>query len=616
MTSVAFGLDGRHDVCLALILCCEDLEALEIDVLHAWQMAEQELLRAAAQTSTSTGGATEPLEVSSEQDEESADNATADESDQNDAERADETSSDTDAGDASDILIAVVENEAVETVGRGGRQLANAIHSLNSVAVAQILQAFGAEMDVDYFDTQSGFPLTSIAILAGQEEAALRLVGLGADLFQRDRINGRCVLYIAIESGNKKLIEFILQTHPGLDLNRPVSTEVSRFCPIHVAVRCNHGNLIRVLLKAGASLEVAESECHHSPLSLALVMKSDWAATELILQGADFASISPATGRSSMYIAAEKGMNAMINLARSHSNTDLSTSTFDANRPVSETGMITLLQVACLHQQFHTVAHLIDLGAHLETLNWFGNTPLITCLLCKNALSAALLVSAGCAVNTPSRDGHLPIYLAIEHGMEEVVTLLLSRGVDIDTSVTLTERDMTPLHMALLHRQHRLVAQLLRLEADVNAVEFKRGLTPLLLAVVLQDEMGVRLLAPYKPDTTVFNAQNRNCLFVAAETGNSSIIQLLLSQFKMDVNSPTDTTGHTALHVACLFDMAHTARYLLQIGASELSVDAQGRTPLDVAREGSSFGAEAVLLEFAAERATSLPRRSGTDWIS
>jgi ankyrin repeat protein len=206
-------------------------------------------------------------------------------------------------------------------------------------------------------------------------------------------------------------------------------------------------------------------------------------------------------------------------------------------------------------------------------------------------------------------------YLAIEHGMQEVVSLFLQRGVDVNQSVTRVARDMTPLHMALLHKHYHLVSLFLRRGADVNLVEFKRGLTPLLLAVVLQDELGVRLLAPHRPDPSLFNSQGRNCLFVAAETGNSSILQLLVSHWDLDVNTSTDRMGHTALHVACMFDKAHTVHCLLQLGASVTAVDTQGRTPLDIAREGSSFAAEAVLMEFARIREENNDAWTGEDLL-
>ncbi len=208
--------------------------------------------------------------------------------------------------------------------------------------------------------------------------------------------------------------------------------------------------------------------------------------------------------------------------------------------------------------------------------------------------------------------------LAVQKGLQEVVEQLVLRAqVDINASCTVTENDFRALHLAVLYKQPHLIPLLMRLGADVNSVEYKRGHTPLLTAVVLNDELSVRLLAPYVPDATVFSRQGRNCLFSAAEKGNSAVLQLLLSKWGLDVDSPAEVnTQHTALHVACLFDKPHSVRYLLQAGANANAVNSSGQTPLDCARETSSFAAEAALLAFLADQVATTTAESEIETIS
>ena len=147
------------------------------------------------------------------------------------------------------------ENERVRR--QGAVQLANAIITSNSqgshfllthslhlhalsnffteIAVHQILSMYKNSIDLDYVDHKHGHPLTSLAILAGQAMIAIQLLERGASPFKRNN-SGRTVLYIATESGIASVVRHIIKIHPELDLNQPVTSEIQRYCCIHVSI--------------------------------------------------------------------------------------------------------------------------------------------------------------------------------------------------------------------------------------------------------------------------------------------------------------------------------------------------------------------------------------------
>ncbi len=89
-------------------------------------------------------------------------------------------------------------------------------------------------IDLDYVDHKHGHPLTALAILAGQAMIAIQLLERGASPFKRNN-SGRTVLYIATESGVASVLRHIIKMHPELDLNQPVTSEIQRYCCIHVS---------------------------------------------------------------------------------------------------------------------------------------------------------------------------------------------------------------------------------------------------------------------------------------------------------------------------------------------------------------------------------------------
>ena len=109
----------------------------------------------------------------------------------------------------------------------------------------QILSMYKNSIDLNYVDHKHGHPLTSLAILAGQAMIAIQLLERGASPFKRNN-SGRTVLYIATESGVASVVRHIIKLHPELDLNQPITSEIQRYCCIHVSV--THPVMYRRLL--------------------------------------------------------------------------------------------------------------------------------------------------------------------------------------------------------------------------------------------------------------------------------------------------------------------------------------------------------------------------------
>ncbi|MCE3043790.1 ankyrin repeat domain-containing protein [Legionella sp. 16cNR16C] len=72
-------------------------------------------------------------------------------------------------------------------------------------------------------------------------------------------------------------------------------------------------------------------------------------------------------------------------------------------------------------------------------------------------------------------------------------------------------------------------------------------------------------------------------LFWACSTGQKALVSLLL-QYKADVNVVAGKNGFTPLHAAVFFGHEEIVKILLQANASETCQDADGKTPLELAK--------------------------------
>lgn len=472
---------------------------------------------------------------------------------------------------------------------KGAVLLYNAVVSKNSVAVEQVLQSFKSEIEVNYVDPVLGIPLVAAAILSHDFALAMKLFDLGADPLVVNR-QGRNSIYLAIEIG---AIE-ILKRFPDLDLNAPVTQEVHLYKPIHVAARYNQGTVIQYL-SGKVDPNSQEGEHGYTALSLALVLGHEWAARELLSIGAD--PLIPSTnGRTSMFIAVEKGVTEFIQVV-------ISKGIVSVNAPViKQPGNLLAIHVAACHKQPHIVSLLIDLGADpnaIEPSN--GYSPLSVAIAGGCVSSAIELIRRGANVYLPCRLGRFPMFLAVEKGCTDAVLALLSVGVSINSPATLETSAYRPLHIAVLHSQNHMIAKLLDLGADKDIMAGDLLISPLLMAVVMTNEWAVSKLVERGANVHVTSREGRSALYYACEKGSGAILTTLLLSRKLDVNAPAtgDPGRATCLHLAAVFNKPSLIHQLIELGAKITVTDGYGKTPLQVAEARNSQAAVGVLTSYS-----------------
>jgi ankyrin repeat protein len=187
-----------------------------------------------------------------------------------------------------------------------------------------------------------------------------------------DAMHQNSRLELAARHGYARAVRFLLEN--GADPNAPVEKNVSGFSlpglkpppptrPIHYAVDGGSLEVLELLLKAGATLELPDAT-GQTTLQRAVEAESIKIVDWFLEKGADVNG-SDTTGGTSIHIAARKGNSEIVRLLAKH-GADL-----DDRAVTGETA----LHIATVKAERETVRALLDAGADPNVKDLFGNPP-------------------------------------------------------------------------------------------------------------------------------------------------------------------------------------------------------------------------------------------------
>jgi uncharacterized protein len=220
--------------------------------------------------------------------------------------------------------------------------------------------------------------------------------------------------------------------------------------PLIVATQRENVSLVRLLLSRGANVNAKDDR---GQTALMYVAK-DEIARLLIQRGADIN---------------EKGDEGMTMLGRAASEGRLDIVRLLLGRGVSlETpdsfGRTPL--IAAIDQGFSEVARaLIQHRSNVNAQDARGWTPLIHAASVKDKGIVKLLLEKGADPNVRNKTGYAALMYASDDA--DICKILLDKGANVD--IRGVDDDVTPLIKASVEGQYRVVEELLKRKADVNA---------------------------------------------------------------------------------------------------------------------------------------------------
>lgn len=343
---------------------------------------------------------------------------------------------------------------------------------------------------------------------------------------------GRTALHEAAEQGDVDVANILLSA--GARIDPPCGRKAT---PLMLAARGGHGDVVRLLLCAGAGgSDRLGDEC----------CRVEWRSTAL-----HYAAKGGHVGVVSTLLDAgfhgeqhdEAGLTpAEISARAGHATSPAATRRLLGGGAGSNRGgKLVYDYVNMVAEDVGIVRGLVDGG---PSLDWRddtgGETALHRAAHFQHFRITEVLLRAGADVNLRNVRGGSPLHVAASTGCAKITAALLEAGANQEARM---DNGRSPLHLAVINNKPDAVLLLLRAGASTEHRDFERGQTPL-------SEASEYSLAP--------------------------IIRVLL-EAGADLESRS-TAGLTSLHWACRFNSPDSVAVLLAAGADPEAVEKAAAT--------------------------------------
>lgn len=438
------------------------------------------------------------------------------------------------------------------------------------------------EVDIDGQNEEGATPLI-IAASNGHVELTRLLVESGVALDTRTALNGgNTALSIAIAKGYESTVRVLLDGGANPDVSCHGTSTTSQSTPLIEAVRSNETEIARMLIDAGAEVELEDSS-GNSPINkwVSISASDDYSMSQLLLdRGANINLAS--NGNTPFFNACKLGRVAMIEYLMERGG-DIHQANTDGETP---------LYVAAHRGYLNVSMMLVDRGAKLDVTTHNGRTPLHACAECGRTDVLKLLLIAGADPSTADSAGLTPMSVALQHAQWAVVWELrkcAGAAGALDSAVLNSKSGLGPplVQAAGLSGDGnvRLVKVLLNSGAAVNMTD-NLNRTALHRASANGCADLVEFLLAAGADASAEMTAGATPLYVAAENGHVEAVKALLKGPSLAGLNKATASGNTPLYAASLKGAHAVVALLIDAGASVLKANTGGTTPLRIAVVG------------------------------
>lgn len=212
-----------------------------------------------------------------------------------------------------------------------------------------------------------------------------------------------------------------------------------------------------------------------------------------------------------------------------------------------------------------------------DTLNRFGDTPLILAAKDGNLEEVKALIAEGADINLCDWYGRTPFYHALSERIVDMtmIEFLVSKGADVNLYPT---NGNTYLQESL--RKKGIPEFLINHGTDVNAPPGSK-IVPLNEAILSKNNELIKLLLEKRVDVNVHDNRGRTPLSLAVKSGRLELAEVLIAK-GADIDT-SDGNGDSLLSWALAIRKNDVVEFLIHHGADIKATNRYGKTPLDIA---------------------------------
>ncbi|TYZ66921.1 hypothetical protein PybrP1_000892 [[Pythium] brassicae (nom. inval.)] len=482
-----------------------------------------------------------------------------------------------DAREATSVVAAVVDHDAVVQLSGGGRQ------PLMLQLAESHLAVLGVLLDKESRASWRGLSL-EVALFAAAQFGHAELV---AQLLRRraraDFVSdaGVTPLVAACAHGRTEAVRVLLAS------GAPAATgwsEASLALPLSVAVERGHAGVVALLIAHGADVNTPSEDDAVAPVTAAAA-GGHLDVVQVLLQEDVAVEWEHAASRMVAFVAAEHGHDHIVQEFLDQGG----------NANFCDDNGVTLLQVACATGQRAVVEALLARGAAVDQAALSCSvTPLMIAAQDGCAAIVAALLAHGASVNLrEAEQGVTALLMAAQNGHVETVQLLLAGGAD----ASMRRSDgVGPLSVAASNGHVEIVAML---SAWAGSKAQARGGDTLESALLYAAQAGhvgvVNALIAGGADVSFRGRDGLTSLAAGAQSGRVEVLRALLDE---NSSAFSDHDRGMALLIAVEHDDLDAVVELLERGVDVGFASEDGATALQLAEHRGQADIVSLLREW------------------